>query len=65
MNILVLSAGTRNKIVQYFKKTLGTDGKVICTDMFQQLQNARLLICTAELPQGQLIIQKQMTIQSA
>lgn len=31
MNILILSAGTRNKIVQYFKET--TDGKVIATDM--------------------------------
>nr|WP_303995079.1 ATP-grasp domain-containing protein [Ruminococcus bromii] len=33
MNILILSAGTRNKIVQYFKKTLGENGKVIATDM--------------------------------
>lgn len=33
MNILILSAGTRNKIVQYFKKTLGPDGMVIATDM--------------------------------
>lgn len=33
MNILILSAGTRNKIVQYFKKTVGEDGKVIATDM--------------------------------
>lgn len=33
MNILILSAGTRNKIVQYFKKTIGEDGKVIATDM--------------------------------
>lgn len=33
MNILILSAGTRNKIVQYFKKTLGNSGKVITTDM--------------------------------
>lgn len=33
MNILILSAGTRNKIVQYFKKAIGTDGKVIATDM--------------------------------
>ena len=23
MNVLILSAGTRNKIVQYFKKTIG------------------------------------------
>lgn len=33
MNILILSAGTRNKIVQYFKKTIGETGQVIATDM--------------------------------
>ncbi len=33
MNILILSSGTRNKIVQYFKRTLAGNGKVICTDM--------------------------------
>ena len=33
MNLLILSSGTRNKIVQYFKKTLAGEGKVICTDM--------------------------------
>ena len=33
MNILVLSAGTRNKIVQYFKKALGGNGNVVATDM--------------------------------
>lgn len=33
MNILILSSGTRNKIVQYFKRTLKGNGKVICTDM--------------------------------
>lgn len=33
MNILILSSGTRNKIVQYFKKALNGSGKVICTDM--------------------------------
>lgn len=32
MNILILSAGTRNKIVQYFVKTLAGKGKVIATD---------------------------------
>lgn len=32
MNILVLSCGTRNKIVQYFKKELGNKGKVFATD---------------------------------
>lgn len=33
MNILILSVGTRNKIVQYFKKTLGGIGQVVVTDM--------------------------------
>ena len=33
MNILILSAGTRNKIVQYFKHTLAGKGNVIATDM--------------------------------
>ena len=33
MNILILSTGTRNKIVQYFVKTLNGTGKVIATDM--------------------------------
>lgn len=33
MNILILSAGTRNKVVQYFKRAVGKDGKVIATDM--------------------------------
>ena len=33
MNILILSAGTRNKVVQYFKKTIGDGGKIIATDM--------------------------------
>ena len=33
MNILILSCGTRNKIVQYFKKTLAGCGMVIATDM--------------------------------
>ncbi|MBQ6625180.1 MAG: ATP-grasp domain-containing protein [Clostridia bacterium] len=33
MNVLILSAGTRNKIVQYFKKTVGPEGRVIATDM--------------------------------
>lgn len=31
MNILILSAGTRNKVVQYFKKSIS--GKVVATDM--------------------------------
>lgn len=31
-NILILSCGTRNKIVQYFKKELGNQGKVFATD---------------------------------
>lgn len=33
MNILILSAGTRNKIVQYFVKELNGTGKVVATDM--------------------------------
>ena len=33
MNILILSSGTRNKVVQYFKTALKGKGKVICTDM--------------------------------
>ena len=33
MNILILSAGTRNKIVQYFKRALNGHGRVIATDM--------------------------------
>ena len=35
MNILILSAGTRNKIVQYFKRTLAGKGCVIATDMIR------------------------------
>lgn len=33
MNILILSCGTRNKIIRYFKQALGVSGKVIATDM--------------------------------
>lgn len=33
MNILILSAGTRNKVVQYFKRAIGEKGNVIATDM--------------------------------
>lgn len=32
MNILVLSAGTRNKVVQYFKENIGDTGRVVATD---------------------------------
>lgn len=32
MNILILSAGTRDKVVQYFKREIGNDGTVIATD---------------------------------
>ena len=32
MNILILAAGTRNKIVQYFRKTFAGIGKVVATD---------------------------------
>ena len=33
MNILILSCGTRNKVVQYFKKALAGRGTVVATDM--------------------------------
>ncbi len=33
MNILILSCGTRNKIVQYMKKELHGEGRVVATDM--------------------------------
>ena len=32
MNILILSAGTRNKVVEYFKENVGDGGKVVATD---------------------------------
>lgn len=32
MNILILSSGTRNKIVEYFKRELAGKGKVVCAD---------------------------------
>lgn len=32
MNILILSAGTRDKVVQYFKREIGTNGNVVATD---------------------------------
>jgi len=32
MNVLILSCGTRNKVVQYFKKAFAGCGKVIATD---------------------------------
>ncbi len=32
INVLILSAGTRNKVVQYFKKELAGKGKVYATD---------------------------------
>lgn len=33
MNILILSCGTRNKVVQYFKKAFAGHGNVVATDM--------------------------------
>lgn len=33
INLLLLSVGTRNKVVQYFKQALGNEGRVIATDM--------------------------------
>lgn len=35
MNILILSSGTRNKLVTYFMKELKDIGKVVCTDCSQ------------------------------
>ena len=32
MNILILSCGTRDKVVQYFKAAFGEEGKVVTTD---------------------------------
>ena len=32
MNILILSAGTRDKVVQYFKREIGENGRVVATD---------------------------------
>ncbi len=32
INILILSCGTRNKVVQYFKRELGDRGQIIATD---------------------------------
>ncbi len=32
MNLLILSAGTRDKVVQYFKREIGDNGKVVATD---------------------------------
>lgn len=32
MNLLILSAGTRDKVVQYFKREIGNSGRVIATD---------------------------------
>ena len=32
MNLLILSCGTRNKVVQYFREAFGKEGRVICTD---------------------------------
>lgn len=33
MNVLLLSVGTRNKIVRYFKNAIGDNGNVVATDM--------------------------------
>ena len=33
MNVLILSAGTRNKVVQYFKRAIGNGGIIVATDM--------------------------------
>ena len=33
MNFLILAAGTRNKVVQYFKKTFKGIGFIVATDV--------------------------------
>ena len=33
MNILLLSVGTRNLIVRYFKRVVGEEGRVVAADM--------------------------------
>lgn len=33
MNILLLSVGSRNKIIQYFKRSFANEGRIIATDM--------------------------------
>ena len=35
INLLILSAGTRNKVVQYFKKELAGKGRVYATGLQQ------------------------------
>ena len=37
MNILITSAGTRNKVVQYFKKEFNGIGNVIATDIDEEV----------------------------
>ena len=32
MNLLILSCGTRDKVVQYFKKAFTGEGRIVCTD---------------------------------
>lgn len=32
MNLLILSCGTRDKVVEYFKEAFGDAGRVVCTD---------------------------------
>ena len=33
VNLLLLSVGTRNKVIQYFKNAVGENGKIVATDM--------------------------------
>ena len=50
MNILILSAGTRNKVVQYFKKAIGNNGFVIATDMNNGLSKEDIDILINDTP---------------
>ncbi len=46
MNILILSAGTRDKVVQYFKKELAGKGRVVATDCSNSVSYTHLTLPT-------------------
>ena len=49
MNVLLLSVGTRNKIVRYFKNAIGDNGNVVATDMTVSIENNGEIIKTYTL----------------
>ena len=57
MNILLLSVGTRNKVVQYFKKVVGEGGKVVTTDMTELEAAKEVLIAQKPLVQAYVVDQ--------